>query len=135
MLDTLLYKRDVEGASDIVKDGVINLIEERVSIDDLIISKTLRDNYKLESQPHLTVRNHMKLREPGSEPRSGERVPYVFVDTGDKKHKQYQKAEDPQYVRENGLPLDIKYYINNQLKKCIIPCLNYCYDDPHCASL
>ena len=130
VLDTLLYKRDVEGASDIVKDGVINLIEERVSIDDLVISKTLRDNYKLESQPHLTVRNHMKLREPGSEPRSGERVPFVFVDTGDKKHKQYQKAEDPQYVRENGLPLDTKYYINNQLKKCIIPLFELLHDDP-----
>ena len=131
VLDTLMYKKDIDGATDIVKDGVIDLIEGRVPMDDLVISKTLRDNYKLTSQPHLTVRDHMKARCPGSEPRSGERVPYVYIDTGDKKHKQFQKAEDPMYARENGLPLDTKYYIDNQMKKSIVPLFELLHDDPN----
>ena len=129
VLNTLLYDRDTEGAATIVKDAVIDLIEGRVPMDQLVISKSLRDNYKSTSQPHLTVRDHMRLRMPGSEPKSGERVPYVYVDTGDKKHKQYQKAEDPEYVRENGLPVDTKYYINNQMKKSITPLFDLLQDD------
>ena len=98
VLNTLLYKKDVEGAASIVRDGVIELIEGKVPLDQLVISKTLRDNYVRQNQPHLTVRNHMRTRIPGSEARSGERVPYVFIDTGDKKHKQFEKAEDPDYA-------------------------------------
>ena len=130
VLDTLMYKKDIEGASRIVKDAVVNLVEERVSMDQLVISKTLRDNYKSTSQPHLTVRDNMRLRNPGSEPRSGERVPYIFINTGNRNHKQYQKAEDPTYAKENGLPIDIKYYINNQIKKSITPLFELLHDNP-----
>ena len=129
VLNMLLYDRDTEGAASIVKDTVIDLIEGRIPMDQLIISKSLRDNYKSTSQPHLTVREHMRLRNPGSEPRSGERVPYVYIDTGDRKHKQYQKAEDPDYARENGLPIDTKYYINNQMKKSITPLFELLHDN------
>ena len=130
VLDTLMYRKDIEGASKLVKDAVIDLVEERVPMDQLVISKTLRDNYKSTSQPHLTVRDNMRTRNPGSEPRSGERVPYIFINTGNKGHKQYQKAEDPDYAKENGLPIDIKYYINNQIKKSITPLFELLHDDP-----
>ena len=129
VLNSLLYDRDTEGAASIVKDTVINLIEGRIPMDQLVISKSLRDNYKSTSQPHLTVRDHMRLRNPGSEPKSGERVPYVYIDTGDRKHKQYQKAEDPEYARENGLPIDTQYYINNQMKKSITPLFELLHND------
>lgn len=29
----------------------------------------------------------------------------------------YEKAEDPIYVLENNLPIDTKYYLENQLSK------------------
>ena len=130
VLDMLMYKKDIEGASNIVKDAVVDLIEERVPMDQLIISKTLRDKYKTTSLPHLTVRDNMRLRNPGSEPRSGERVPFIFINTGNRNHKQYQKAEDPQHAKENGLPIDIKYYINNQIKKSITPLFELLHDNP-----
>ena len=130
VLDLLLYDRDVEGASNVVKDAVVELLEERVSIKDLVISKTLRDSYKSTSQPHITVRDNMRIRNPGSEARSGERVPFIYINTGNRDHKQFQKAEDPEYVKENGLPLDIKYYINNQLKLSIVPLFKLLHDDP-----
>ena len=130
VLNMLMYKKDIEGASVIVKDAVINLVEKRVPMEQLVISKTLRDNYKSPSQPHLTVRNNMRIRNPGSEPRSGERVPYIFINTGNRAHKQFQKAEDPTYAKENGLPIDIKYYINNQIKKSIIPLFELLHDNP-----
>ena len=130
VLDLLLYHKDIEGASQEVRNAVVDVIEGRVPMDQLIQSKTLRDNYKLQNQPHLTVRNRMKLRNPGSEPKSGERVPYVFINTGEKRNKQYEKAEDPKYAAEHGLQLDKKYYVENQLKKSILPLFELLHDDP-----
>ncbi|NBS69683.1 hypothetical protein EBT31_12345 [bacterium] len=48
---------------------------------------------------------------------SGERVPYVFVDLGAETADQLQaaRAEDPDYVREHNVPVDVLYYVDSQL--------------------
>ena len=43
-------------------------------------------------------------------------VPYVIVQ-GRKGAPAYEKSEDPIYVLENSLPIDTKYYLDNQLSK------------------
>jgi hypothetical protein len=55
-------------------------------------------------------------RQPGSEPRQGERVSFLVTDTGNPKHKLFEKADDPVYVEENKVKLDYKYYFA-KLKK------------------
>ena len=44
------------------------------------------------------------------------RVPYVII-KGVKGAAAYEKAEDPIYVLENNIPIDSKYYLENQLSK------------------
>lgn len=39
---------------------------------------------------------------------------------GLKGSKAYQKSEDPIYVLNNNLPIDFKYYIENQIKLPLI---------------
>lgn len=39
---------------------------------------------------------------------------------GLKGSKGYQKSEDPIYVLNNNLPIDFKYYIENQIKLPLI---------------
>ena len=76
----------------------------------------------------------MKLRDAGSAPALGDRVAYVII-KGVKgtpslpelrdlamlmlTHRlgaaAYEKSEDPIYVRENNVPIDTKYYLENQL--------------------
>ena len=58
----------------------------------------------------------MRKRDPGSAPRLGDRVPYVIVAKG-KNVPAYEKAEDPIYVLRNSIPIDTKYYLENQLAK------------------
>ena len=50
----------------------------------------------------------------GSAPALGDRVAYVIV-KGVKGAAAYEKSEDPIYVLENNLPIDTKYYLENQL--------------------
>jgi DNA polymerase elongation subunit (family B) len=43
-------------------------------------------------------------------------VAYVIV-KGIKGAAAYEKSEDPLYVLENNIPIDTKYYLDNQLSK------------------
>lgn len=56
----------------------------------------------------------MKQRDAGSAPNLGDRVAYVII-KGVKGAAAYQKSEDPIYVLENNIPIDTKYYLENQL--------------------
>lgn len=62
---------------------------------------------------------------------SGSRVPYVFVEDLDNPDcLQAEKAEDPEYVRENGVALDVLYYLEHQLKSPIEALLVLLMGDP-----
>ena len=52
----------------------------------------------------------------GSAPALGDRVAYVII-KGIKGAAAYEKSEDPLYVLENNIPIDTKYYLENQLSK------------------
>jgi len=56
------------------------------------------------------------LRVTGSAPTLGDRVAYVIV-KGAGGAKNYEKSEDPIFVLENSVPIDTKYYLENQLSK------------------
>ena len=61
----------------------------------------------------------MKKRDAGSAPNLGDRVAYVIV-KGAKDARAYEKSEDPIYVLEHNLPIDTKYYLENQLSKPLL---------------
>ncbi|RKO95424.1 hypothetical protein CAUPRSCDRAFT_9169 [Caulochytrium protostelioides] len=61
----------------------------------------------------------MRKRDAGSAPAQGDRVAYVIV-RGARNAAAYEKAEDPIYVLENNLPIDTKYYLENQLSKPLL---------------
>lgn len=119
VLDRIMYDMDVYGAMDLVRDMARTLLDNKIDIKDLVVSKSMKDNYKNRNQPHLAVAAKIEERAPGSGPKSGERVPYVFIDTGNKKHKQFEKAEDPEYAKEQNLPLDLMYYFEHSLSSPI----------------
>lgn len=119
VLDRIMYDMDVYGAMDLVRDVARTLLDNKIDIKDLVVSKSMKDNYKNRNQPHLAVAQKIEERAPGSGPKSGERVPYVFIDTGNKKHKQFEKAEDPEYAMEKKLPLDLMYYFEHSLSSPI----------------
>lgn len=56
------------------------------------------------------------LTTPGSAPALGDRVAYVIT-KGAAGAKNFEKSEDPIYVLEHNVPIDTKYYLENQLSK------------------
>ncbi len=57
----------------------------------------------------------MRKRDAGSAPAVGDRVPYVLIE-GLKGAAAYERSEDPIYVLENNIPIDTRYYLDNQLR-------------------
>jgi len=128
LLDVVLTSSDTGPPKELAKERAVELLSGDVPNDKLILSQSLADSYKVGgqsvsitspeswniNQAHVQVVNKMKQRKPGSEPQSGDRVPYLLVNTGDPKAKAFEKSEDPKYVEENNIPIDYKYYFINK---------------------
>ena len=113
LLDMVLDSSDPTPVIAFARGAARKLMAGEVATEKLLMSKQLASEYKV-PQPHVTVRNKMRERTPGSEPQQGDRVAFVIV-KGD--GKMFEKAEDPVWVRDNKVPLDYQYYFTNQFKK------------------
>ena len=62
----------------------------------------------------------MGVRDPGNKPSSNDRIPYVYIETKEVKGQsvlQGDRIEHPDFIRENNLKPDYKFYITNQIMK------------------
>jgi DNA polymerase delta subunit 1 len=114
LLDIILESNNPDAAIALARQRAAELVGGEVPMEKLILSQKLADTYKSDNMAHVQVRNKMREREPGSEPQSGDRVQYVLTDTGNKKARAFEKSEDPKYARENSVPLDYQYYLENK---------------------
>lgn len=116
VLRKILMDRDVEGAQTYVKAMVANLLQNKVDLSQLVITKALSRQDYAAKQAHVELAERMRKRDAGSAPALGDRVAYVII-KGAVGGKNYEKSEDPSYVLENNIPIDTKYYLENQLQK------------------
>ena len=123
VLKKILIDRDINAAQDYVKETISALLQNKIDLSLLVITKALtKDGYITEGsakgyagkQAHVELAERMKKRDPGSAPALGDRVAYVIV-KGRGDSKNYEKSEDPIFVLENNVPIDSKYYLDNQL--------------------
>ena len=88
-------------------------------MDKLIITKSLRSGYKNpKSIAHKVLADRITARDPsGIKPSSGDRIPFVYINSTDKKALQGEKIETPSYITEHNLKIDYSFYITNQIMK------------------
>ncbi|KAF8801312.1 hypothetical protein BYT27DRAFT_7198397 [Phlegmacium glaucopus] len=115
-LHKMLIDRDVRAAEEYVKQTISDLLQNKVDMSQLVITKALAKTDYVGKQAHAELAERMKQRDAGSAPALGDRVAYVII-KGIKGAAAYEKSEDPLYVLENNIPIDTKYYLENQLSK------------------
>lgn len=113
VLEFILEERDVGKAERYVKQTIADLLQNRVDLSQLVITKAYSKHDYAAKQAHIELAERMKKRDPGSAPTLGDRVAYVIINSSSTKN--YEKSEDPLFVLENSLPIDVKYYLDNQL--------------------
>ncbi|KAB8343066.1 hypothetical protein FH972_022660 [Carpinus fangiana] len=119
VLRKILIDQDVAGAQDYVKDMISDLLQNKIDMSKLVITKALTKNDYAAKQAHVELAERMKKRDAGSAPALGDRVAYVMI-KGASGAKNYEKSEDPIYVLEHNVPIDTRYYLDNQLSKPLI---------------
>ena len=144
LLDVVLESSDTGPPKELALQRAIELIEGDVPNEKLILSQGLSDSYKSKgfsvsinspdikdiNQAHVQVVRKMRERQPGSEPQSGDRVPYILIDTGDPKAKAFEKSEDPKYAKDNNLKVDYNYYFINKFLNPVCDLIEPLFEDP-----
>jgi DNA polymerase delta subunit 1 len=130
-LKTILMDRDTQAAADYVKTVIRDLLMNRVDISELIITKALHktEEDSKSAQAHVVLASKMRERDPNTAPVLGDRVPYVIV-KGVKGAKAFEKAEDPIYVLEHSIPIDVQHYLDHHLSQPILRLFEAIMDRP-----
>jgi DNA polymerase I len=114
VLEIVLKKNDIKEAVSYFKGVAENMFEGKIPIKKLVVTKTMTKRAEVYAgiQPHAELVKKIKKRSPAECPGIGDRIGYVIVKGAELLSK---RAEDPLYVIENKLPVDSRYYIENQL--------------------
>jgi DNA polymerase elongation subunit (family B) len=111
----------VRSAFAFVQETARALLQEKIPMSKLTITKSLKSEYK--SVPaHKMLANRIAERDPGNAPSTTERLPFVYIlpPPGEAPSKlQGDRIELPSYIREKKLKIDYPHYITNQIAKPI----------------
>jgi len=128
-LDMLLSDKDVKKAQAFTNEMLLKVMQNKVPLEKFIISKSLRDDYKNPGQiAHRVLADRMADRDPGTAPKVGDRLAFVFVDENKGKGKQGDRIEEVGYVKQNGLKPDTEFYITNQIQNPVSSLFALCID-------
>jgi DNA polymerase elongation subunit (family B) len=118
IIDIIMKEQDIEKAVKFTKKFLQDIVDEKIPLDKLIITKSLREFYKNpESIAHKVLADRIGKRDPGNKPSTGSRIPFVYIQTGKNVKLQGDKVEHPNFIKENKLKPDYGFYITNQIMK------------------
>jgi DNA polymerase delta subunit 1 len=102
----------------LLREYTDQMVQGTIDMSKLVISKSLNSTAENLAQVHVASKITARIKQEQSQrepPRSGDRVDFVIMKMPcSKVCKYYQKAEDPDYVRQYNIPLDMLYYMEKQ---------------------
>ena len=121
VMDIIMNEKNIKKSIKFLQEECRKLLDGKFPLDMLVITKSLRGFYKNPDQiAHKVLANRMGERDPGNKPSSNDRIPYVYIETYEKKGQkllQGEKIENPAYIIEHELKPNYKFYITNQIMK------------------
>ena len=120
IIDILMKDKDIDKSILFLKNSLDQIIQQNVPLEKLIISKSIRSFYKNPKQiAHNVLAERIGIRDPGNKPTSGDRIPYIYIQTEGKK-LQGDKIETPAFIKDHKLKIDYGYYISNQIMNPVL---------------
>ena len=118
IIDILMKEQNVNRAIAFLREKLQYMIDQKCPIEKLIITKSLRSDYKNPQQiAHKVLADRMGVRDPGNKPNTGDRIPYAYIHNTAKGALQGDKIEHPDYIKKERLQLNYSFYITNQIMK------------------
>jgi len=139
ILNKIMYTKDIEAAKQIAKEAIHNLLNDKVPINKLIVSKSLNKYYKKDGVdtlwdkaevafPHVRLAQNLIKLDPMGHPKPPDRVPFVYIKTTNQKALQWERVAHPDYMGKNVI--DPLYYLDKQLISPIDTLFELLIDDP-----
>ena len=125
IIDIILNQHDVKESVRFLKQELEHLTLGECPLEDLIVSKSLRSGYSDPTRiAHKVLAERMGVRDPGTKPMNGDRIPYVYCALESIRCKksvlQGERIEHPDYIREKNLSPDYHFYVTNQIMKPVL---------------
>ena len=121
VVDILMNQCNANEAVKFIKSYLDDMINEKIPMNKLIITKKLNGYYKNPKQiAHKVLADRMGERDPGNKPSVGSRLPFVYIKTNKKVKLQGERIEHPEYINKNKLKPDYEHYITNQIMKPLL---------------
>ena len=122
IIDILMKEGDqVSDAIKFLQSKLEDLVAENIPVEKLIITKSLRSDYKNPKQiAHKVLADRMGKRDPGNKPGPGDRIPHIHIHSDKKGALQGDKIETPDFIRSNKTKIDYGFYITNQIMKPVM---------------
>jgi DNA polymerase elongation subunit (family B) len=121
IIDIIMKEKDLEKSIRFCKQALNELLAGKFPLEMLVITKSLKGYYKNPNQiAHKVLADRMGLRDPGNKPQSNDRIAYAYIDLNLGRNAnvlQGDKIENPEFIRENDIKLDYKFYMTNQIMK------------------
>ena len=118
VVDLLMKGESADIAANFVKSYIKDMVNEKIGLEKLIITKSLNGFYKNpDSIAHKVLADRIAKRDPGNKPSVGSRVPFVYIQTKGEVKLQGDRVESPNFIIENKLKPDYSFYITNQIMK------------------
>jgi hypothetical protein len=114
---------DFVGHLDVTYTEIMSRSKYVLTLKKIIDPNTDERELEPMKRAHVRLTRKMNKRDAGSAPVSGERVPFLFVETppkaGGEETLQWEKAEHPDYAKAHDMKSDAMYYLNRQLRNPI----------------
>lgn len=119
VLIRLCKQNDIQGAIRYARDKVLELLSNKVPIEELTMSKKLTrrpQDYK-NPMPHTILAKKLQAIQPAHiAPKTGDRIDFV-IRPGYRGEKTCMRAVTPEDVRNGLAEADTRWYLSNQLQK------------------
>lgn len=121
IIDIILNKQDIAASVGFLKEHLNMMVNGTIDIQDLVISKSLKADYKQPDKiAHKVLAERMGKRDPGNKPQINDRIPYVYIMTKNNNALQGERIESPDYIKANKIKPDYEFYITNQIMNPVL---------------
>ena len=125
VVDLLMKGETADKAGEFVRSYIKDMVDEKIGIEKLIITKSLNGFYKNpDSMAHKVLADRMAKRDPGNKPSVGSRIPFIYIQTKGEVKLQGDRVEHPSFIKKHKIKPDYSFYITNQIQKPITQIFN-----------
>lgn len=140
VLDIIMEEHDIEKAVRFCKEESQKLLEGKFPLEMFTITKTLKSYYKNPDQiAHNVLAMRIAERDPGNKPQSNDRMAFAYIKVPEPKKGekvlQGDRIETPEFIKENNLELDYRFYLTNQVMKPVTQIFELVMDEKELAGI